>query len=723
VKPRIPALACVAAVAALGACGGSEPTSDTRVVVFGVDGLDPELLQERIDRGLCPNFAALLAAGATFAPLQTSWPPQSPVAWSNFITGTNPGKHGLYDFIHADPKTYGVLNSMSYTDPVGIELCLFGLDLPLTGGAQHLTRAFPAFWEVMADAGVPVAVFRMPANFPPQATKALTFPDMGTPDLTGAASGRAMLWSDGLDRSPSRGSSTTVRTINVIRDPGRPDLLKFFDAVPGPDNTLRCLDDLEAGHAAAVAAGDAQKSATLQAQLDRARETSSPFTGWIDTTDGAPQLGIRFGGIEDGREGEWVTAGVGEWTRWVPVSFNMAPFIDIGGYTRFYFKSADPVEIYGSPVQIDPFAPAMDISTPPEAAAELAEAIGPYYTQGFPDAYIAYKSDLLSTGEFVSQSDTVLEERGQMLDYALDRFDRTGGLTFFYVGSLDMRCHMLWHAQDPGHPHQEAGSEAYAGELDRIYSQVDGMLGELVARLEPYPDAELIVMSDHGFAPFHRKMHVNDWLLQEGYLVLKDDVEQRADGFWRGEDFLGGSLSVFRIGGHGEPDFEASVVDWSRSRAYCIGFNGVIFNRAGREARGIVAEAEVAALQQEIAAKLLALRDADGTAVFTRVLPAQEVFAGPMTGSAPDLQLGFNVGYGASDECATGGIAGAGILVDNDSRWSGSHLMDPELVRGTLIVRSGAQWTRDPRLEDITATLYRLFQVAPPDGLDGQPLY
>jgi hypothetical protein len=91
---------------------------------------------------------------------------------------------------------------------------------------------------------------------------------------------------------------------------------------------------------------------------------------------------------------------------------------------------------------------------------------------------------------------------------------------------------------------------------------------------------------------------------------------------------------------------------------------------------------------------------------------------------APDLQLGFNIGYGASDETAVGEITGDPVIVDNDSRWSGSHLMDPELVKGTIIVRSGAKLVKsDPALEDITATLYKAFRVAPPADMDGKPLF
>lgn len=701
----------MAALPALASCGSEEPGhSDTRVVVFGVDGLDPEMLQERIARGMLPNFAKLAESG-TFAPLQTSWPPQSPVAWSNFICGTNPGKHGLYDFVHVDRRNYGIKTSMSESDPVGFELPLFGYKIPLSGGATRLTRAFPAFWEVMDEAGIPVYVHRMPANFPPAPTGAVTFPDMGTPDLVGAASGKSYLWSEQI--TPADSESYYKRYVSVRR--GNEALWKVTDSISGPEDTLKNLSGLEHRRDAAARSGDLSGANRIGQEIKRARESLAVVEFNVDRTGAAPQLAVKIGDA-------WGVAGLGGWTDWMPVEFGMlwGGFIKIHGWTRFRFVGAEPFEVYGAPVQIDPFAPATPVSTPDSAAADLAAAIGPYYTQGFPDAYKSYKGGLLDTAGFVEQSDTVVEERGRMLDYALGQWGETGGLLFFYVGSMDMRCHMLWHCADAAHPHQEPPGEydgvPYAEQIDRIYRQVDGMLGVLMARVEEMEMAgggpvELLVMSDHGFAPFRRKMHVNDWLVQEGYLVLKPGVTAT-------------EFCAMDLGHDGEAVPDTGPVDWSKSRAYCIGFNGVILNRAGREPAGIVADAEAAALQEEIRAKLLALRDADGTAVFTRVLTAQEAFSGDQTHLAPDLQLGFNVGYGASDECAVGGVVGGGaFLVDNDSRWSGSHLMDPELVRGALLVRRKVALAKDPALEDITATLYSRFGVTPPEGLDGKPLF
>ncbi|MHC4837103.1 MAG: alkaline phosphatase family protein [Planctomycetota bacterium] len=691
-------------------CSG-EPSSEKRVVAFGVDGLDPEMLQERMDRGLMPNFQRLIEErGATFSSLQTSWPPQSPVAWSNFITGTNPGKHGLYDFIHLDRESYGIASSMVETEPVGLSMTLFGYEIPLTGGAAESTRQFPAFWDGLHDAGVPVYVHRMPASYPLTESEAVVYPDMGTPDMMGALAGISYLWSDDPAKESKVTDSTRLEKVRVNRRDDR--LWKLPTRMYGPPD-MKSTKALRKRQAEATAAGDFAEANRLAAEVEALNEVFTPIDIYVDRSGVRPQLAVDV-------EGEYAVAEEGGWSNWVPIEFGvLGGLAPVAGYTRFRFISAEPFEVYAVPVQPDPWAPAAPISMPEDAAADLADAIGPYLVQGFPDAYKSYKSELLDTAGFVDQSDQVFAERLRMLDYGLDQLDDTGGLLFLYTGSLDLRCHMLWHTSDPDHPHQEEegmyDGRPYSEQIDRVYEQVDGMLGRLMARIEEMEadgkgPVELLILSDHGFAPFRRKMHVNDWLMQEGYLVLKEGETSAA-------------TLALDLDEDGEPVPGSGRVDWSRTRAFSVGFNGVILNRAGREPEGIVTDAEAGPLLAEIQGKLLALEDG-GVPVMTRVLPATEVFDGPMVTVAPDLQLGFNVGYGCSDESAAGEVVGEGEwLVDNDSRWSGSHLMDPELVRGTLVVRSGATLSKDPTLEDLTATLFALFDVEAPEGTDGMPLY
>src|SRR5690349_1310186 len=76
-----------------------------KLVVIGMDGLDPIILQRMMDQGQLPNFKKM-ADGGSFSSLGTSNPPQSPVAWSCFISGEDPGHHDVFDFIARDPKTH-----------------------------------------------------------------------------------------------------------------------------------------------------------------------------------------------------------------------------------------------------------------------------------------------------------------------------------------------------------------------------------------------------------------------------------------------------------------------------------------------------------------------------------------------------------------------------------------------------------------------------------------
>jgi len=200
------------------------------------------------------------------------------------------------------------------------------------------------------------------------------------------------------------------------------------------------------------------------------------------------------------------------------------------------------------------------------------------------------------------------------------------------------------------------------------------------------------VMSDHGFQPYTRKFHLNAWLRDQGYLVLKDGR---------------------RTGRVGLED-----VDWSRSRAYGIGFNGLYLNLAGRESRGIVRAEEAPALLAEIAAKLEAERDpANGEAVVLHAHPASEAFHGERAREGPDLVVGYNRGYAGSDPSTLGEITEA-VIEDNTSRWSGNHLIDPSLVPGVLLVNAPiAPGEHD--LTDVTASILDHFGLPPGPGMLG----
>ena len=155
-----------------------------RLIVLGFDGMDYGLVRELMADGRMPSFSRLVAQG-DFSPLETSIPPQSPVAWSNFITGMDSGGHGIFDFVHRDAETLVPYLSTSRTEEGGTAITIGKYRFPLSGGSVELLRRGRAFWEVLEDHGVETTIVRMPANFPPSGTASRELSGMGTPDLTG----------------------------------------------------------------------------------------------------------------------------------------------------------------------------------------------------------------------------------------------------------------------------------------------------------------------------------------------------------------------------------------------------------------------------------------------------------------------------------------------------------------------------------------------------------
>ena len=132
----------------LPSCRSARATShtDRRLIILGIDGMDPQLLHRFMREGKMPNFAKLEAQG-DYRPLTTSIPPQSPVAWSNLITGMNAGGHGIFDFIHRDPKTLGLYFSASKVEGPKHSIHLGDWAIP----GRWNRRATAARHRVLAD--------------------------------------------------------------------------------------------------------------------------------------------------------------------------------------------------------------------------------------------------------------------------------------------------------------------------------------------------------------------------------------------------------------------------------------------------------------------------------------------------------------------------------------------------------------------------------------------
>ena len=628
-----------------------------KVMVIAFDGLDPKLVQQWMDEGLLPNFSKLAKQGG-FMPLGTSIPPQSPVAWSNFITGQNPGGHGIFDFIHRDPETYLPFLSTSKTETPQNLWKIGRYQIPMDSGSVKLMRKGRAFWEYLGDAGIPSTIFSIPSNYPPVEGPFRSLAGMGTPDLLGGYGSFSYFTDD--PPQPKPGEEITggkVYPVEVVDN-------QVDTALIGPKNTFIEVPE--------------NKSPP---------DSTVPFVVHVDPENDAVTIDIM---------NRRILLNVGEWSEWTQVEFEMVPIlISVKGMVRFLLKGVRPFKLYVSPINIDPTDPALPISTPPEYAAQLAQARGgPFHTQGIPEDTKGLSGDILTNEEFLQQANTVLSERLSLYDFELSRFNR--GFLFFYFSSSDQISHMFWRTMDPTHPAYVAEKDgAFQEVLKQTYIHMDKALAKAMDKVDD--KTVLIVMSDHGFAPYNKSFHLSSWLLDNGYVILQNPMDRDAD-------FL-------------------MNVQWMGTQAYALGINGVYLNMAGRERMGIVQPTQADALLDEISAKLLEVVDPEtGENVVASVYKTSQAYIGPNKAGAPDLIIGFNRGYRASWETALGKFPEGNWLNPNLDEWSGDHCMAAELVPGVLFTNQPLQ-LKYPKLYDLPVTVLELFGLPRPKDMIGRNVF
>ncbi len=427
----------------------ARPWRGESVIVLGVDGMDPAFVERHWDA--LPNLKALRDSGY-FGRLRTTNPPQSPVAWSTFITGLDPDQHGIYDFVERDPRTRALFSSLSKTEEPRYVLPLGPYLLPLSSARVHTLRRGTPFWRTLTDHGVPAMVQRIPVNYPPEPS-GIALSGMGTPDLLGTL-GTFTFFTDDPAEMPREVSGGRIVKTQVSNE--RAEL-----RIEGPPNPLR------KDHAVTYAI-----------------MTIEQLNG-----DARLHLGGQVTPIKQG-----------EWSRWLTAEFVLIPHLStVRGMVRVFARQLHPgLEIYVSPINVDPAKPALPISYPAHWAADAEHQLGPYSTLGIPEDTSALRQEVLNLSEFREQAELVFKEEAKLLDYSLREF--RGGLLFFYFSSVDQNSHILWGKHED--------------ELLKVYREVDECVGK-VRRKEP--NAKLMVISDHGFTSFDRAVNLNTWLKRNGF--------------------------------------------------------------------------------------------------------------------------------------------------------------------------------------------------------------
>ena len=607
-----------------------------KVVVLGLDGLEPSIAEPLLLAGELPNLASVRERGG-MCRIRTTVPAQTPVAWSTFATGVNPGGHGIFDFIRRDPATYLPDLGLSryeqknaFVPPAAVNL-----------------RRGRTVWDVLAQAGVPSVILRCPCTYPPEIGKGRLLSGMGVPDVRGGL-GTSTFYTAAADVAP--GESETVVQVEPV-----PVVTTYL---VGPRHP-RSGDD-----------------ARLEIRVERGADGDHVTI----RSEGDPRaLVVPRGG----------------WSGWLKVKFRMGLLQSVHAMVRFYLRSADPLELYASPLNFDPRSPMFPISSPWDYAGELEREMGTFYTTGMVEDHTGLNNGRFDEAAFLDQCEQVLAERERMMLYELDRFRE--GLFFCLHDTPDRVQHMFWRFRDAGHPAAggPTGSE-YANVIEDHYRRCDAIVGRALEYVDD--DTLFIVLSDHGFGSFRRGVHVNSWLHANGLLKLAPGVEP---GTAAG-DFL-------------------RHVDWPGTRAYALGLGSIYLNLSGRERDGSVAPGDATALAERIAIGLRALRDpATGKAAVRDVFTRDRVYAGPYAAEAPDLVVGFAEGYRVSWDTALGGVP-AGLVEDNVKRWSGDHIVDPALVPGVLFMNRPFRGER-AGLEDMAPTILAALGVPKAGAMEGESL-
>jgi predicted AlkP superfamily phosphohydrolase/phosphomutase len=633
-----------------------------RLVIVGFDGQTPALTDRWLADGQLPHFAALAAQGC-YHRIRTTSPPVSPVAWSSFATGTNPGRHGIFDFLDRDPRTYLPRISSTRIEPPARMLRIGPYRLPLGSARLRLLRGSQPFWTLLGRARVWSTILRVPVTFPPDRFHGAQLSAMAAPDLLGTQ-GTFLLYTtraSGTAYAPHPKPLSSTGERGTFKEGGVRVTIAFVGAraetrLEGPPNPFR-RDDRPLALPMRIVRDEAAKAVTVNL--------------------GGQRLRLELGVLSD----------------WVSLAFRAAPLVRVRGLCRLQLTEiGEHVSIYVSPISLDPERPAMPISHPGYYASYLAKKTGPFSTLGLAEDTWALNEGVIDDETFLRQTWDVDAERQRMFFAALDRL-RDGALACVF-DATDRVQHMFWRDLDSTHPAHRGAASRTPNAIAEQYRRNDAFLGEVMARLRP--DDVLMVLSDHGFTSFRRGINLNRWLLDRGYLTLKPGGDAAAE--WLAD------------------------VDWSKTRAYALGLTGIFLNVDGRERHGIVERGAVDALKAEMVAGLTGLKDdATGAAGIRVVRDAAAIYDGAYVDRAPDLLIGYNEGYRVSWDCASGVVAGP-LFEDNRKPWSGDHCVDSDLVPGVFFCSKPIA-TRDPALIDIAPTALSLFGLDVPPHIEGRSLF
>jgi predicted AlkP superfamily phosphohydrolase/phosphomutase len=444
-----------------------------RLVIVGLDGLDPVLAERFMAEGKLPNLSRLKTEG-TFARLRTTTPAISPVAWSSFMTGSKPSKHNIFDFLSRDPRSYLPTLSSAQIGKAERVLSLGRYNIPLSKPPIRGMRKSVPFWKILGDRGIFCTVLRVPITFPPEKFKGHLLSGMCAPDLKGSQGTFSYYTSNPEKARAMEGGVSIPVTVtgNLVET-----------HISGPENTL----------------------------LRQPAEMRLP---------------LRVILLPDGESAKVQVSGreyllkKGEFSPWIRLTFKPGLAVKLHGTCRVLVSRVRPeFEMYVTPLNIDPERPALPISHPFYYSMYLSKLLGPFVTLGLADDTWALNEGALSEEAFLTLAYANHDDWERIFFNALSK-TKKGALVCVFE-TTDSIQHMFFRYLDKGHPALRSGEGrlgAYV--IEDLYKRMDDMVGRVRKELDDR--SALVVMSDHGFKAFRRGVSLNTWFLRNGYQALKD---------------------------------------------------------------------------------------------------------------------------------------------------------------------------------------------------------
>jgi predicted AlkP superfamily phosphohydrolase/phosphomutase len=492
----------------------------------------------------------------------------------------------------ADPGGHGVFDFV-HRDPASYTPYVSILPVRKSAVGEQFVPPYTAktFFEEAADMGYPATALWWPAMFPARpALPVNTLPGLGTPDIRGQLGVGTLLTTD----------DEQLKKTSVVKFSAN-GKNRFSASLPGPQTPGR----------------DGPRTLSLTLSLDVIDQASARLT--ID--------------------GQALDLHLGKWSDIVELRFKAGLLLSVYAITRFILTSLDGmVRVYALPLQIHPLHSPWHYASSTSFSKKLWKEVGPYLTLGWPQDTTGLEDGCITDDQFLDLCQTIFNRRIQILYYLMNDF-REGVLAAIF-DDLDRVQHMFFHNR-----------------MDVVqdwYRRLDHFVGDVGARVGAWTGQyRYLILSDHGFSHFGKKVHLNRWLVEQGYLSLKN-----------------GSADL-------------SGVDWSRTRAYAVGLNSIYLNIAGREGQGIVSAGEVEPLLAELRGSLLDWRDVDQGSIIQRIRLKHETYSGPYTRFGPDLVAGYAAGYRASAETGLGKVPSIS-LEPNTDHWGADHCMDSDVVPGVI---------------------------------------